>query len=370
MIRKCLLVFTILLAHISFGFADPTTALTNKLENHIQTYVEREKFQGAVLVAKEGKVLFKSAYGFADLSKKTRNTTETQFLIGSLTKSFTAVAVMKLVEQNKLNLHAPITQYIPKLKSELADKLTLHRLMKHQSGLPQHLERLASFENKDITSDEILDIINTAERSFTPGTQYQYSNLNYHLAAIAIENVTGKSYAKVMQTLVFEPLDMKNSGVERLSNIPKNRANGYNKGLFGLNRDENIVSYALGSGDIYSTVDDLFSWEQSLYEEALLTKDSVDKLFAPESEKFGHYGYGFRIQAYQRGVEEGNTGTLTRHGGSMDGFLANLHRYTDDKLTVIILANVRSFPIRNLTFELKEIALGMEHLNRSRAVQE
>ncbi|MTI87731.1 MAG: beta-lactamase family protein [Balneolaceae bacterium] len=364
--KHFLFCFTFLFSLFSLCNSEVNTGLTGKLDKHIQEYVEEESFQGAVLVAKNGDVLFKSAYGHADLEKNLANTTDKKFLIGSLTKSFTAVAVMRLVDQEKLSLHVPISTYIPDLKEKLADQLTLHRLMKHQSGLPQHLERLTHFEEKDISSNEILEIINTAERSFTPGTNYQYSNLNYHLAAIAIENVTGKSYPQAMQELVFDPLGMNNSGVERLSNIPDNRANGYRKRAFGLNRDENIVSYALGSGDIYSTVDDLLKWEQSLYGDEFLSRESVDRLFSAESKSFGYYGYGFRIRDYQRAGEESNRGTLTRHGGSMDGFLSNLHRYTDDKLTVIVLANVRSFPIRKLTFELKEIALGMDDLKRDR----
>lgn len=125
------------------------------------------------------------------------------------------------------------------------------------------------------------------------------------------------------------------------------------------------MSYALGSGDIYSTVDDLLIWEQSLYNSKLLSENSQSLLFSGESKEFGSYGYGFRVQEYQRAVSN-NKGTLTRHGGSMNGFLSNLHRYTDDKLTVIVLANIRSFPIRNLTFELKEIALGLDVGARNR----
>ena len=350
--------------------AEANSPLEEKFDKQIQGYVDQERFQGVVLIARDGGVLFKSAYGLADISNEVPNTPAKQFLIGSLTKSFTAVAVMRLADQKKVDLHAPVSKYIPKLESRLADGLTLHILMKHQSGLPVHLERLASFENKDVTSDEILEIINTSNRSFSPGSQYQYSNLNYHLAAIAIENVTGMSYAQALQQLIFDPLEMTGSGVERIAYGPADRAKGYRKGLVGLTQDENIVSYALGSGDIYSTVEDLWKWEQSLYGTQLLTKESVERLFTAENTDFGNYGYGFRIQEYQRGAEAEGTGILTRHGGSMDGFLANLHRYTDDRLTVIVLGNVRPFPIRDLTFELKEIALGMDSLRRNRASME
>jgi CubicO group peptidase (beta-lactamase class C family) len=365
MIIKLISKFFILVCISNFCFADQTTSVLQKIDKHIVKYVEEEDFKGVVLVAKEGKVIFKSAYGNADESNKILNTVNHKFLIGSLTKSFTAVTVMKLVDEGKLNLNAPLATYIPKLHKNISKDLTLHLLLKHQSGLPQHLERIASFEDKDVSPDEILAIINTASLAFSPGKKYQYSNLNYHLAAIAIENVMGKTYAQVLQDKIFSPLKMKNSGVERLNNVPVNRSNGYRKGLLGINRAENIVSYALGSGDIYSTVDDLLSWEQSLYNSKLLSEESQRLLFSGENNEFGNYGYGFRVRQYQRAIDQ-NNGTLTRHGGSMNGFLANLHRYTDDKLTVIVLANIRNFPIRNFTFEIKEISLGLAVGDRDR----
>jgi len=356
----------ILLFISQISCAEQTSITLQKIDKQILKYVEEGDFRGVVLVAKEGKVLFNSAYGNADDSNNILNTIDKKFMIGSLTKSFTAVMVMKLVDEGKLDLNAPLTTYIPKLNLNLSRDLTLHLLLKHQSGLPVHLERIVSFKKKDISSNEILAIINTSHLSFIPGSQYQYSNLNYHLAAIAVENVTGKTYAQVLRNKILSPLKMENSGVERLTTIPTNRSNGYRKSFLGINRDENIASYALGSGDIYSTTNDLLIWEQSLYGTKLLSKKSTDLLFSGEDKEFGHYGYGFRVQEYQRTIANNNKGTLTRHGGSMNGFLSNLHRYTDDKLTVIVLANIRSFPIRNLTFEIKEIALGLNVDDRNR----
>ncbi|WP_228768564.1 serine hydrolase domain-containing protein [Shewanella sp. TC10] len=367
MIKLVVTSIVLLLFLQSLAYGKALTTVEDKLNRHIQHYVEEESFQGAVLIAKHGKVLFKKAYGYADIENKILNTTQHQFLIGSMTKSLTAVAAMRLVEQNKLDLHAPVTTYIPKLDNKLANGLTLHHLLKHQTGLARHLEHLTSFEEKDITSNEILSIINTSEQSFKPGTQYEYGNLNYHLIALIIENVTGKSYVEAMNTLVFAPLDMQQSGVERMANPPQNRANGYRKSVFGINRDENIVSYALGSGDIYSTVEDLLKWEQALYTPSFLSQKSLELIFNGESKAFGYYGYGFRIRKYQRSSEHNTLGKLTQHGGSMDGFSSNLHRYTDDQLTVIIQANVRRFSIRTLTFELKEIALGVDNMQRSRS---
>ena len=130
---------------------EKTTA--EKIESHIQQYVKNEDFRGTILVAKNGNVIHKAAYGFADETGKVVNETETQYLIGSLTKSFTAVTVMQMVEDDLLDLHTPIRTYVPRLKKTLGKDLTLHLLLKHQSGLLGHLERLIEFENRDISSD-------------------------------------------------------------------------------------------------------------------------------------------------------------------------------------------------------------------------
>ena len=116
------------------------------------------------------------------------------------------------------------------------------------------------------------------------------------------------------------------------------------------------MAYAMGSGDIYSTVGDLFKWDQALYNNNYVTQGSKNIIFDAADHAHGDYGYGFRIINYKRA--DGSTGTLARHGGSMHGYLANLHRYMDDRITVIVLGNMRPFPIRDLCFELKEIVVG------------
>jgi CubicO group peptidase (beta-lactamase class C family) len=254
-------------------------SLSKKIETTLKNHIEDDDYQGAVLVAKDGEILFNKAYGYSNRENKIKNTTETQFLIGSLTKSFVAVSVLQLVEDGLLDLNEPIRTYIPELKEDLGKNLTLHILLKHQSGFVPHLERIIDFEDKDVSSQEIIKIINTSSLSFTPASEYQYSNLNYTLSAIAIEKVTGKSYAQVLQERTFKPLEMNHSGVERKHNQPKNRAKGYRKTTFGIKNDENIVSYALGSGDIYSTVEDLYKWDQALYNNTLLSEKSISLLF-------------------------------------------------------------------------------------------
>ncbi|HEX4911110.1 MAG TPA: serine hydrolase domain-containing protein [Permianibacter sp.] len=339
-------------------------------ENIVQHAVANDDFRGAVLVAQRGRILHAAAYGPADAAAGRANQIDTRFLIGSLTKSFTAIAVLQQAEQGKLDLHRPIGHYLPGLRKDLGEQLTLHLLLKHQSGLPTHLERVVEQAERPISSGEILRHINASTLQFAPGSQYEYGNLGYHLAALVLEQVSGRDYPSVLQQQIFAPSGMSRSGVERFGQRPAERANGYAKSLLGISQDENNVSWALGAGDIYATVHDVFRWDQALHQHTLLKPASTALLFAPESEARGNYGYGFRIQPYQRApgpsAAPAAIGTLVRHGGSMDGFLSNYHRYLDDELTVIVLGNIRPFAVRDLTFALKEAALGVSPGQRER----
>lgn len=343
------------------------TELRNaEMESLVRRYVREEAFRGVVLVAHQGKLLHRAAYGEADASRNIANSLTTRFLIGSLTKSFTAIAILQLEEQGKLELKAPIARYLPELRKELGESLTLHWLLKHQSGLPVHLERLVEEAERPVSSKEIFAIINDAELSFRPGSKYEYGNLGYHLAALILERVSGKPYQEIIKQQILEPAGMRDSGIERFAKRPERRANGYAKSLLGISQDENNVSWAFGTGDIYATADDILRWDEALFSNRLLSGERREMLFDGESAEWGYYGYGFRVHEYQRSPGHASLGKMIRHGGSMDGFLSNYHHYIDDELTVIVLANIRPFEIRQLTFELKEIALGAAALGRKR----
>ncbi len=327
------------------------------IHRYLREQVAQDAFRGVVLVARGDRVLHRAAYGEADIDAGTPNTPDTAFLIGSLTKSFTATTVMQLVEAGSLDLQAPITRYLPGIDRRLGDRLTLHLLLKQRSGLPSHLEDIAPQGDEEATSADLLALINRAQFRFTPGSRHEYSNLNYHLAALVIESVTKQTFAQVLQARTFTPLGMTRSGTEAYADPAPHRALGYRKTFGGWRHDENNISYTLGSGDIYATVDDLLRWSRALDDPRYLSHASRDTMFDGGDEADGWYGYGFRIQPYRRA--DGSTGRLARHGGSMDGFLSNLHRYLDDDLTVIVLGNQRPFEIRDVTQNIKALALGI-----------
>lgn len=327
------------------------------IDRYLQAQRDRDAFHGVVLVAHGDRILHHAAYGQADIEAGRPNTLETAFLIGSLTKSFTAVTVMQLVEDGMLDLNAPISRYLPGLDKRLGDRLTLHLLLKQRSGLPIHLERIAPQGDEQVSSSDILAIINRAELRFAPDARHEYSNLNYHLAALVVEAATGRTFAGVLNERTFTPLGMARSGLQGGGARPPHRAKGYSRELLGWKNDENNMTYTLGSGDIHASADDLLRWSRALDEPTYLSNASRDTMFDGGEEADGWYGYGFRIQPYRRA--DGSTGRLARHGGSMDGFLSNLHRYLDDDLTVIVLGNLRPFEVRGITRQVKLLALDM-----------
>jgi CubicO group peptidase (beta-lactamase class C family)/diadenosine tetraphosphate (Ap4A) HIT family hydrolase len=343
---------------------------SSKIESYINQFKDTTNFHGTVLIAKGDSIIHHAAYGYFDIERKILNKTNTQFLIGSLTKSVVASAVMQLVDEGKLSLTTPIKQYLPELEDRIAKGVTLHHLLKQQSGLDQYIEDLTEIEVMDITSAELITLINKAKRAFEPGKKHAYSNLNYNLLAIILERVTGLSYPNYMQQKIFKPLGLQQTGMERLSNIPANRAIGY-RTVNGIFRPiQNVTSYAMGTGDIYATAQDIFKWGQALQKGLLVKEENKKKMFDGGPKDWGYYGYGFRIQPYQRASEIKETGTLIRHGGTMNGFVSNYHYYKEDDLTVIVLSNNRDVPIRKITYNLKEIALGLQPNQRKNIMLE
>jgi CubicO group peptidase (beta-lactamase class C family) len=329
--------------------------LDKQIDQSVKEYFEDKKFNGAVLVAKKGEILYNNGFGYASVEKKTKNNESTGFLIGSATKSFTAIAVMQCVEQGLLNLNSPVRNYIPELTGEVGE-LTLHYLMKNSSGLPVHLNRITELEYRDISSKELIELYNTIELSFKPGTKYDYSNLNYQLCAMVVERVSGLSYIEYMNQFIFTPLEMNQSGIQRTNDLIPHRATGYEIEDGKLSPSpKNHLAYAMGGGDIYSTVLDLLKWDQGLYGKSLLNQESLDLLFDGSPGQYGGYGYGFKIKPYKRNID--SEGKLVRHGGSMYGFICNIHRYIDDQVTIIILGNVRPYPVMEITEKIEKILL-------------
>ncbi len=328
------------------------------IDQYIKSMVDTANFQGVVLVVKGDKLIHKSVYGYSNRATKQPIQITTQYLLGSLTKSFVSVAVMQLVETGKLTLLAPVSTYLPELNASLAKGLTIHHLLKHQSGLSLNLDAVTKYQLAELTPGELLDLINQTKRRHEAGNVFEVSALNFMLLGMIIERVSKQSYESYMQDHLFRPLRLKHTGIANLFVLPKNKANGYRLINGTIRRIEDIVSYGFATADMYSSVDDLFTWGYALQHGLLVGSESRQLLFNGGVKEEGNYGYGFRTQAYLGSDSTETPVKLIRHGGVMNGFCANYHYYDKDDMTIIILNNYRNLKLLDITFKIKELVYG------------
>lgn len=299
----------------------------------VQKHMEAEHLPGlAIAVVREGQVLLAKAYGLSDLEKRTPASTETVYEIASVTKMFTAAAVMVLVEAGSVSLEDPITEHLTNLPNEWRT-ITVRHLLNHTSGLKNYTE-IPNFQAA--SSKDVVKALAAEPLNFAPGTGWSYSNSNYYLLGLLIEKVSGKSYGNFMQKQVFEPLGMKDTCFNDPKKNIKWRAVGYefaNGAFKPAGKESPQRSYAAGA--LLSTVLDLVKWDAALSSEALLKRKSLEDMWAPTAYADGKvegYGLGFAV-AKNRGRD------FVGHGGAISGFSSNFSRFTADQLTVITLAN-------------------------------
>lgn len=314
---------------------------SDKINEIISLYSDYEGFNGSVLVAHKGEIIYKKGFGLANMEWEIPNQTDTKFQIASITKTFTAMLIMQLVAENKIDLNQPITRYLPDYPEKNGSQITIHHLLTHTSGL-----------NRDASNDETSynkpkDMVNQfAEKplQFTPGERFEYSNSGYTLLGYIIETITEKPYEDVLQEKIFTPLNMKNSGYFRHRPLIKHMASGYFKGFgdfFNANVSNNSTAYAAGA--IYSTVEDLFLWDQALYNETLLSKNYVDAMLSkqvPDPGYGGYYGYGWEVKNKAIGNTTKTIKTIG-HSGTIDGFCALFTRIPASQSSIILLNNTR-----------------------------
>ncbi len=337
------------------------TDKAEKIDEVVTRYAKYGKFNGSVLVAEEGEVIFKKGFGMANFEWDVPNQTDTKFRIASITKQFTSMLIMQLVAEQKLDLQTPISAYLPNYPKKNADRITIHHLLTHTSGTPDfhHFMDYKEMDPYRYRPEELVNLFADQELLFSPGEQFSYTNTGYDLLGYIIEKITGKSYKQVLQDNIFEPLSMLNSGFDDNRVVLKNRASGYaNRYLRGDYVNANYIDMTIpyAAGSIYSTVEDMFLWEQALYTENLLPKKYRDLLYGKYISAFNgrHYGYGWIIG----GMQIGNTGerieTLS-HGGGMPGVKTLITRIPSSKSSIILLGNTE----KSARFEITSSIIGI-----------
>jgi CubicO group peptidase (beta-lactamase class C family) len=327
-----------------------------KLEKQLDDYLTAAhdvwKFHGAALVAKDGKVILEKGCGLANIELGVPNTPEMKFQIGSITKQFTATAVMQLQEKGLLSVDDSTTKHLPDYPKETGDKVTIHHLLTHTSGIPSYTNMSEFMEKKAIpvSLEDLMATFKDKPLEFEPGERWNYSNSGYIVLGAIIEAVSGQTYEDYIRENIFEPLNMTNSGYDHRDRIIINRAAGYTEDENGelLNADFVHMSVPYAAGALYSTVGDMLLWDQALYTEKILKKSSLEKMFTPVKD---NYGYGWMIrETYGR--------THISHGGGINGFRTTFSRWVDDKACVVVLSNNDNAPVEAIAGGLAAIMFG------------
>ena len=336
-IRKLFTLFVITLLSAAVATAQDKA---QKIDELLKNYYDYGQFNGSVLVAEKGKVIYAKGFGMANMEWAIPNQPDTKFRIGSVTKQFTAALILQLVEAGKIKLDGKITDYLSDYRKDTGDKITVHQLLNHTSGIPSYTSQANFFAEVSRDPSSVTDFVKkhaSGELEFEPGTKFNYNNSGYFLLGAIIEKVTGKSYESVLKTRIFEPLGMTNSGYDNHAPLLQKRAAGYEKTPAGfVNAAYLDMSLPYAAGSLYSTVEDLYKWDQSLYGDKILSAASKKLMFTPG---LSNYGYGFGISDQPIGKTSEKTKVI-QHGGGINGFNSLLTRLIDKQQTIILLDNV------------------------------
>jgi len=310
----------------------PDKEIANRIQAYLQPFGENGNLIGTVLVARGGRILFRQSYGMANYELKVPNSSETRFHIASVSKPFTAAAILQLQEQGRLSVSDHVSKYLPDFPN--GDRITLDNLLTHTSGIPDinGIEGIDTFERSPHTLAQVIAKFAGLPLEFAPGSKQSYSNSNYNLLALILEKVSGEGYENYLRRHIFEPAGMKDTGVDSdASRLIPNAASGYTPaGISGFENASYLDwSNKTGNGNLYSTVDDLYRFDRALNTDILLKRATQQKYFVEADDN----QYGWYIWNQRLGHR------LLAARGHGPGFTAELGRYPDDDVTIITLSN-------------------------------
>ena len=301
----------------------------------------------AVLVARNGEILFNKGYGFASLEHRVPVTSETKFRIGSISKQFTAAAILRLQEEHKLDVHDPLSKFIPDYPR--GKEVTIHHLLTHTSGIHDYIAKPDFLKSVTlgVKPEDWIQSFKNDPYDFDPGTKWAYCSSGYFLLGYIIEKVSGKTYAEYLKDQLFDPLEMRDTGVHTPTAIIEKEAFGYsyegNTLQKALNWD---MSKGGGAGSLYSTVNDLYLWNERLFAGKVLREDSLKAFLTPVrtgSQPLDQNGYGYGI-----GIGKLRGLAVIAAGGGPDGFAGHLARFPTERVTIVALSNVSALPGKSL----------------------
>ncbi len=349
-------------ALLGLGMMGQTRA--DSVDDYLKAEMARRHIPGlSVAVVQGGKVVKSQGYGSASLELSVPATAMTAYQIGSLTKQFTAAAILSLAQDGKLNADDKITKYLGVLPGSWK-AITIRQLLNQTSGIPNYRGGIDIFRGaylRDYTGAEIIKLASAHPLLFTPGTQFNYSNTNYHLLGMIVEKVSGKPYAQYLQTRFFGPLGMTHTRLNDPSIVVANRAQGCLWDGTTLQNSIYVFSPTVAFGDdgVLSTVDDLVKWDAALDGDALLSPVSKALLWTPPALPNGaptEYAGGWMV------TRVGGHALIWHNGATMAGFTGAIFRFPDDKLTVIALSNGVDIPGLQTGYPMYALTLGLAKL--------
>jgi CubicO group peptidase (beta-lactamase class C family) len=314
-----------------------TSDLFGKIDEYVNSAARSGKFNGVVLVAQKGEIILEKGYGWRNFLKRRLNDSNTISQVGSLTKPFTAMVILKLQEEGKLSVNDRLSKYFPEQRD--ADKITIQNMLDHTSGMNNYMDIIgpedSAIFSRPVSKQKILDIFEKKRLAFKPGSKFEYCNSDYFLLGMVIEKLTGKSYEQAVRQLIFEPLKMSRSGFDFINLKDAAKAAFY----VTIDSDKYIQAPGIDStityaaGGIYSTAGDLYKWAKAIAKGKILSEDSWKQAFTPHLK---HYGDGWFIDTLF-----GNRYVM--HSGGFPGFMSNFMYYPDKDVTIILLNNFGNY---------------------------
>ena len=340
--------------------------LETEIDNLLKNQFKNDETGVSALVSKDGKIIYRKAFEKANLELDVNMTSENVFQVGSITKQFTSVAILMLLEEGKLSLDDEITKFIPDYPTK-GKKITVHHLLTHTSGIKSYtsMQSFGKVAKTDETPLKFIDFFKNEPMDFDPGEKYLYNNSGYFILGYIIEKVSGISYPKFIQERIFDKIDMKNSYYGSHTNLIKNRASGYQKRDAFFNAQEISLTLPFAAGSIMSTVDDMLKWQTAITNDVFVKEKTIDKAFTNYTLNNGdkiNYGYGWSLN------EISNVPTI-EHGGAIPGFLSMGIFVPSENVYVIIFSNCGCQSPTNVAVEIAALAINKPKFQKSNIVQ-
>ncbi|WP_336518383.1 serine hydrolase [Pollutibacter soli] len=314
----------------------------SKLDELMSAYAKQYKFNGAVLVSKGDQILLNKGYGIQDAADKINNDSATVFQLGSITKQFTAIMILKLQEQKKLNINDKLSKYFPSYPK--GDSITIKHLLTHTSGIYSYTND-ATFMNNEITKPlnrkQVMALFENKPLEFSPGTKWEYSNSAYILLGFIIEDVTKMTYYQAARKMIFQPLGMTHTGFDFTNLSVREKAVGYMRINEQVQVKAPIVdsSVSFSAGAMYSTTSDLYKWYLSLKNNKIISAASKQMASTPVLNK---YGFGL-------GIDSVDGKLRIAHGGGIHGFTTNISIVQADGICIVLLNNASNSFLSTIT---------------------